>query len=395
VLARFDGPVVCSVRDLFLACPNHSLLYLNHQACGIPEDLSLCAKCLPETKHLDIDELVEFRAQMARSIEAVDTWVFASQSAADYLLRAYDIEPDRIRIITHGAVIPTTRHQPVDEDLVLHEPLRVAFVGRGWSKKGLDTVNWLADQLTDTPIEIHHFGELVEPASRSVRTHGTYDNQFLPDLLRLAGIHVVLLPGRYAETFGHVMTESLIAGLPIIGATYGALGERIRTHGVGWTIDPDDPPQLETLVRRLDTARFELLRATRRADELALRTVEETAGDYAALYSDRARRQAHERPGPGNQVLRGTSRENDVTDDSTAEVDRLRRQLRAMSSINRELQAELDVREPAPSAGALGRNLRRARRRTPPGVVRSVNALLLYLPPEVEHRVRRAVRRVS
>ena len=89
----------------------------------------------------------------------------------------------------------------------------------------------------------------------------------------------MLLPGHYAETFGHVMTESLIAGIPVIGATYGALGERIRAHGAGWTIDPDDPERdCETLIRRLDTARPELLRATRRADAVELRAVEETAG---------------------------------------------------------------------------------------------------------------------
>ena len=284
VLADFPGPVVCSVRDLFLACPNHSLLYLDRQACGIPDDLSYCAQCLPATKHLGVDELIEFRQRLTGAIDTVDTWVFATQSAADYLLRVYDIDPDRIQIITHGAVIPTVRHQPVDEDLVLHEPLRVAFVGRGWSKKGLDTVNHLADQLADTPIEIHHFGELVEPASTEVRVHGTYDNQFLPDLLRLAGIHIVLLPGHYAETFGHVMTESLIAGIPLIGATYGALGERIRTHGAGWTIDPDDTDALHDLIRRLDTARFELLRATRRAHQARLETMVRTSPSYADLY---------------------------------------------------------------------------------------------------------------
>ena len=65
VLADFDGPVVCSVRDLFLACPNHSLLYRNRQACGIPDDLTYCATCLPETKNLDLDDLSEFRRRVS------------------------------------------------------------------------------------------------------------------------------------------------------------------------------------------------------------------------------------------------------------------------------------------------------------------------------------------
>src|ERR1044072_2869332 len=46
--ADFDGPVVCSVHDLFLACPNFSLLYLKSDPCGIPADLSVCARCLED-----------------------------------------------------------------------------------------------------------------------------------------------------------------------------------------------------------------------------------------------------------------------------------------------------------------------------------------------------------
>ena len=46
--------------------------------------------------------------------------------------------------------------------------------------------------------------------------------------------------------------------------------------------------------------------------------------------------------------------EDDVTDDPTVEVERLRRQLRAMSAVNRQLQSELDVREPVHRAGRAG-----------------------------------------
>ena len=140
----------------------------------------------------------------------------------------------------HPDLRPPTRRR----GLVLDEPLRVAFVGLGWAKKGLDAVNQLADELAETTIEIHHFGEPSSRRSPELHAHGTYDNEFLPELLHLAGIQIVLLPGPYAETFGIVMTEALAAGIPVIGARYGALGERIRAYGVGWTIDPDEPHEL-------------------------------------------------------------------------------------------------------------------------------------------------------
>jgi glycosyltransferase involved in cell wall biosynthesis len=166
--------------------------------------------------------------------------------------------------------------------------LRVAFVGLGWSKKGLDAVNALAEHFRDTSVELHHFGELKQPVSPEVRAHGPYDNEFLPEVLHQAGIHVVLLPGAYAETFGFVMTEAHVAGIPVIGAHYGALGERIRATGAGWTIDPMDHAEIATLVERLDRARGEVFGAARQARAAPLEMVGETADRYAALYREPA-----------------------------------------------------------------------------------------------------------
>ena len=117
-----------------------------------------------------------------------------------------------------------------------------------------------------------------------MHSHGPYDHEYLPELLRRAGIHVVLLPGPYAETFGIVMSESLAAGLPVIGAHYGALGERIRAYGVGWTIEPMDHEEIAALIDRLDRCRDEVLRVTRRVLQVPLETVADTAHRYASLY---------------------------------------------------------------------------------------------------------------
>jgi GT2 family glycosyltransferase len=285
VLAGFPGPVVCSVRDLYLACPNHSLLYRNNQSCGVPQDLSLCQRCLMETRELPLSYLTEFRATTTARLESVDRWVFASQSAADYFLRVYDVDDSRIEIIRHGAVIHIDRPgREVDEGLIFDEPLRLAFVGRGWPKKGLGVANGLANRLADSTIEIHHFGELKAAASSRLQPHGLFDNESLPELLHQTGIQVVLLPGPYAETFGHVMTEALIAGLPVIGASYGALGERIRSTRAGWTIDPTDLDGIQALVENLDRCRLEVLRATRAAIAARVESVNGTADQYAALY---------------------------------------------------------------------------------------------------------------
>src|SRR5262249_10560010 len=106
----------------------------------------------------------------------------------------------------------------------------------------------------------------------------------LPTLLRRAGIQVVLLPGAYAETFGFVMTEALIAGLPVVGARDGALAERIRRTGAEWTIDPEHPGGIRDLIERIDAFRPELARVTQAAAAVPVETVAAGAGEYANLY---------------------------------------------------------------------------------------------------------------
>lgn len=374
VLRDFDGEVVCSVRDLYLACPHHWLLYRNRAACGIPEDLSYCARCLPETRGHSLAFLRAFRDEVAEHLDTVDRWVFASQSAADYLLRVYPLDPDRVRIIEHGAIIDVEESlRRPDPRLILDEPLRLAFVGLGWAKKGLEVVNHLADELASTSVEVHHFGELSGQPSPNLLLHGRYDNALLPHLLDRAGVQIVLLPGPYAETFGHVMTEALIAGRPVIGARYGALGERIRALGAGWTIDPDDPASLVELVRDLDRSRLEVLQVTERAAAVPLHSVADSAHRYAELYRGRADRAA--------------ARRSSVTELE----DRLRRELRAASAVNRQLLAQLETGREGGASGALGGGMRgRLRRRAK----RAWPAVRRRLPAAWAERLRRFGRAV-
>jgi GT2 family glycosyltransferase/glycosyltransferase involved in cell wall biosynthesis len=339
VCLSFPGPVVCTLHDLYLACPNYSLLYRDRRACGLPEDLAVCAACLPHTKvGKPVDYLLEFRAVASEHLDAIDRFVVGDITAADYLRRVYDVAEDRVEVIEHGSLLDGSEPGALDVQHVLAGPLRLAFAGRGWHRKGLGVVNQLATELAGSGIELHHFGEAIETVAPEVHAHGSYENVDLPRLLHEAGIHIVLLPGPYAETYSYVMSEAIASGLPVIGAGYGALGHRIRTHGVGWTIDPEDTTGVRELLTNLDRCRPEVLRATRRARELSISHTREVAQRYTALYLD-ANRPALDanRPAPDAGATRNA--ESTMTDD-----DEMQRRLRALSAVNWRLHAQIGER---------------------------------------------------
>ncbi len=332
---RFPGPVVCTLHDYYLACPNHSLLYQDRRHCGVPDDLAVCARCLPRTGvGTSIEHLVAHRRTVEAHLGAVDRFVAPDVTAADHVRRAYDLPEDRVAIIGHGSLVGAEAFGPRDAEDALDGPLRFAFVGRAWHRKGLSTVNQLAADLAGTDIELHHFGPAFEVVAPAVHAHGPFDNAELPRLLHEAGIHVVLLPGPYAETYSYVMSEAMVAGLPIIGARYGALGHRIRDHGVGWTIDPSDLGAVRQLLEDLDRCRPEVVRATRRARQLATTTIHDVAGRYLSLYRlDTPTPAPHERH-PCEETAAMTDHE------------RMQRHLRALSAVNWQLHAQLGERPP-------------------------------------------------
>jgi glycosyltransferase involved in cell wall biosynthesis len=65
-----------------------------------------------------------------------------------------------------------------------------------------------------------------------------------------AAADVVVNPARFAEPFGRVAPEALVAGRPVVASRVGALPEVIRDGVDGLLVAPDDPAQLAAAVIR-------------------------------------------------------------------------------------------------------------------------------------------------
>jgi hypothetical protein len=114
---RLPGPVVCSVHDLFLACPNFSLLYMKSDPCGIPDDLSVCDALPRRHRRVADARLAADAERLASSTSRVPRRRSASGSTRSTTgcsrARARPTtscasttpSPSRMEIIEHGSVI--------------------------------------------------------------------------------------------------------------------------------------------------------------------------------------------------------------------------------------------------------------------------------------------------
>ncbi|HMJ95165.1 MAG TPA: glycosyltransferase [Thermoleophilaceae bacterium] len=66
-----------------------------------------------------------------------------------------------------------------------------------------------------------------------------------------AAADLVVNPARFAEPFGRVAAEALVAGRPVVATAVGGIPEVIRDGVDGLLVSPDDPVALAAAVSRL------------------------------------------------------------------------------------------------------------------------------------------------
>ena len=131
----------------------------------------------------------------------------------------------------------------------------VAFVGLGWAKKGLDAVNQLAEAWPapdrGAPLRPAERGRVAGTCTRTAPT----TTRCCPSCCTAPGSRSCSCPAPTPRRSGIVMSEAIVAGMPVIGASL----RRARRAHPGRRLRVDDRPEdregIRALIERLDRAR--------------------------------------------------------------------------------------------------------------------------------------------
>lgn len=168
--------------------------------------------------------------------------------------------------------------------------LNVAFLGGVTPAKGSKL---LAETIRsgDRRFNFFVFGQIGDPNvfvpenSDNVFFTGVYRREDIFDLLRIGKIDVACILPIWAETFCYTLSEAWAAGIPAVGSSLGAVGERIRRTGAGWTIAPDTSvDKLLELLGKIRSDRNELAEKKAAASSLHLKSVADMNSEYRELY---------------------------------------------------------------------------------------------------------------
>jgi GT2 family glycosyltransferase len=278
-------PIAWTLHDYFTLCPRAQLLDAASGApCTSLGDGPACAGCEDEARRLAGCLVAEWRDTHRSLLRRADLLISPSIAAREVLLASFPELRPRLVVRPHGVADPGLLPPPAGPPRG-----RIAVLGYGGRHKGDHLLEEVIDALADRDATWHLFGRerFGRHPRPSVILHGTYRREDLPALLAEAGADLVLLLSPWAETYSYTLSEAWRLGLPVVGSSLGAIGERIACLGGGVTVDPWDPVAVAAALRRLldDPGALDALRRQAAAIGPTLPTIQEMAGAYRGIYA--------------------------------------------------------------------------------------------------------------
>lgn len=231
-------------------------------------------------------------AAARRSFGAMDAVITHSEHGARRLREQVGLDPDRVRVVHHGAFDYLTRlpdEKPLAAELEGAEGPVILFFGLLRPYKGIDTLLEAFRRVRGAELwvvgnprmDLAPLRRLADEAPGRVRFLPRFvEDAEIPAIMRR--VDVVVLPYRDAEHSG-VLYASLAFGKPLVLSAVGGFAE-VAEHGAARLVPPGDPEALATALDELvgdESARAELGDAAARAatgvyswDEAARRTLE-------------------------------------------------------------------------------------------------------------------------
>jgi len=257
--------LVMSAHDYFLACPNGGYFHFPGQRiCELTPGSMRCVVASCDRRHYGHKLWRLVRHQVRRALvdlAATDATVLAvHEGMVPYLERA-GIGGGNIRVLRN----PVT---PWRAERVAAERNRdVFFVGRLEEDKGLDLLVRAASA-ADIRLRVVGDGPLAAVIARQspdVQLLGWQPRERIAELAVEA--RLVAAPTRWRETFGLVMFEALMSGIPVVASHFSLASGEVVRHGFGVACDPHDTEGLAKILRSLGRDDALIEQMSRRAFE--------------------------------------------------------------------------------------------------------------------------------
>lgn len=287
-LTAWSGPKFYTIHDYFAVCKQLTLLNYKGEFCGVPgpEECGRCALALWGTNYA---EVAARRAVFQRLVDTCALVIAPSVTALSLFRRAIALPDAKAQVLAHPAVMQKYRDSLLDpfrrellspgaielesgiSDMELEPPLeasldgatgdalaeasgtaqpaarrdgreatlRVGVLGYNAPQKGTMLVKGIIAACAHDPMLFVSIGEVAKAAADqpNVISTGRYERLDVVKLIESHKVDIIIVASIWPETFCYTVSESWMAGVPVMTGPIGAQAERVRATGAGMALD--------------------------------------------------------------------------------------------------------------------------------------------------------------
>ncbi|MFN8392014.1 MAG: glycosyltransferase [Bdellovibrionota bacterium] len=292
-------PYVYTVHDYLAACPSHNLFnYDTMSCCGCslnPDTTACCLQAYSQTAQTQLPgqtsaDVVAHREHFRGLLHRASAVIAPSKKALSLVSERTEAEISGV-VIEHGYDAPSNLPRL---GAVASGPLKVAVLGNvNYPNKGAANYAEVVKLTRDVEIDWHFFGDTaafgyhqqLQTAGNAERIffHGPYQRGEIFDKLREQEIQLTVMLPACHETFSYTLSESLLAGIPVLALSIGSLEERLQNAGLSDCLCSSPAQVVERLLYFL-AYRAELGALQTRVAGFRHRTKAECAAEVLATY---------------------------------------------------------------------------------------------------------------
>lgn len=290
-------PVVFSFHDFSAICPNIQLINNGKFCYGDCElhhhqnDCHYSKSWFGNKRRLRGVFRYNWAERVAESLPKCDAYIVTSNYTKEIILKNYPmLDPEKFHNIEHG--------RDFEEKYSFFKEYKngnccdIIFFGALNEAKGCSLVSDIIriNEDNDGPLKFHIIGGITNKykerfsACKNVILYGKYERDDLRNYFEEIKPTLTILPSICHETYSHALTESWAYGVPVLGSSLGAIGERIRVHDGGWTLNPVHGQQWYDKILKIIKDKKEYLQKLTNIKQIDIKSLDQMADDYYMVY---------------------------------------------------------------------------------------------------------------
>lgn len=277
ILTKRSIPFIVNLHDFYYICPSIHLIDKKYQYCQFN-----CDNCSGISHKSDISNeiiLEKWHKECKNLLANSCLNIAPTQSVVDIYNKIFP-SLNNFEVIEHGVNIDKSLFVPK----LTFKPIKILVPGHVSPHKGSLLIKQLKESDKNNNLEFHFMGTTIPNLNKYGINHGRYERSDFNKIVSQIKPSYSLILSTCPETYSYTLTESWMAGLPVIASNLGALKERITSTEAGWLVDYKNVENIYNFIININQNDYQ--NRVSNISKIKFKDINEMCDSYIKLYNN-------------------------------------------------------------------------------------------------------------